>query len=93
MQIWSQKKKATKCVKKWIWEGLGLHLEGVWDGLGRLLGTSGRFLAVFLVFKIEFFLNMGLQWPPRGLLDRFWVDLGRVWGGFRRIFGGFEALF
>ena len=50
MQILNGKKKATKCFKKWIWEGLGLHLGGVWDGLGRLLGTSRRLGAVFWVF-------------------------------------------
>ena len=50
MQILSIKKKATKCFKTWIWEGLGLYLGGVWDGLVRLLGTFEGFFAVFLVF-------------------------------------------
>ena len=50
MQILSSKKKATKCLKTWIWEGLGLYLGGVWGGLVRLLVTFGRFFAVFLVF-------------------------------------------
>ena len=39
MQIGSGKKKATKCLEKWIWKGLGLYLDGVWDGLGPLLGA------------------------------------------------------
>ena len=38
-----------------IWEDLGLHLGGGWDGLGRLLATFGRPLVVFLVFKIQLF--------------------------------------
>ena len=50
MQIVNRKIKAQKRLKKWIWEGLGLHLGGVWDGLGRLLGALGRLLAVFGVF-------------------------------------------
>ena len=39
MQILGREQKATKCIKEWIWEGLGLHLGGGWRGLGRLLGT------------------------------------------------------
>ena len=59
MQIWSWKFKAKKSIKNWIWEALGLHLGRVWEGLGRLLGPLGRFLAVFLTFKIELFLSIG----------------------------------
>ena len=69
--------------------GLGLHLGGVWDGLGRLLGTFGRFWTVFLVFYIDLFSSIGLRWGPRGLLDQFWVDFGRSWEGFGRILQGF----
>jgi len=50
MQILDVKKKAPKWLQNWIWEGLGLRLGGIWDGLGGLLGIFGRFLAVFLVF-------------------------------------------
>jgi hypothetical protein len=37
-------------LKKWLWDGLGLHLGRFWDSLGPLWGTFGRFLVVFLVF-------------------------------------------
>ena len=50
MQIWIGTKTIPKYPKKWIWEGLGLHLGGVWDGLGRPLGTFERFLVAFLIF-------------------------------------------
>ena len=50
MLFFDVKKKAPNLLKKWIWEGLGLHLGRVWDGLGRLLGALGRFLVAFLVF-------------------------------------------
>ena len=55
MQIWSGKIKAKKSLKNWIWEGLGLHLGGFWEGPGRLLGALGRFLAVLLAFKNQLF--------------------------------------
>jgi len=57
-------------------------LGRVWDGPGPLLGALGRLLAVFGTFKVELFSSMGPRWALRGLLDRFWVDLGRHLGGF-----------
>ena len=45
MQILNVKKKAPKWLQNWIWEGLGLRLGGIWDSLGGLLGTFGRFFA------------------------------------------------
>ena len=102
MQFRSGEKKATKCLTKWIREGLGLHLEGGWDGLGRLLATFGRFLVVLGMFWISLLSSIGLRWGPEGLLDRFWKgsgkilggfgeDLGRVWAGFGKIFFSFSA--
>ena len=32
-------------LQKWFWEGLGLHLGGVWACLGRLVGALGGFWA------------------------------------------------
>ena len=55
MQFWNGKIKAKKSLKNWIWEGLGLHLGGFWEGPGRLLGALGRFLAVLLAFKNQLF--------------------------------------
>ena len=83
------KKNTIKCLKKLILECLGLHLGRVWDGLGRLLGTFGRFLAVLWGVKINLFSNMGLRWGPRSLLNRFW----KVLGGFGKDFGGKGAGF
>ena len=88
MQILTSKKIIQKSHKNRFWEGLGPHLGGVWDGLGPLLGALGRLLAVFWTFKIELFSSMGPRWAPRGLLDRFWVDLGRDLGGFWEDLGG-----
>ena len=80
MQILNKEKQAKKSLKNQIWEGLGLHLGVVWDGLGPLWVALGRFLLVFLVFKIELFSSMGPRWAPRGLLDGFWIDFGKGWG-------------
>ena len=41
LQILSCKKNVQKSLKKWIWEGLGLHFGRVWDGLGPLFGGLG----------------------------------------------------
>ena len=61
----------------------------LWDGLGPHLGALGRLLVVFWTFKIQFFSGIGPRWAPRGLLNRFWVDLGKDWGGFLEHLGGF----
>ena len=42
MQIWNRKIKSKKSLNNRFWEGFGLHLGGVWDALGRLLGASWR---------------------------------------------------
>ena len=74
--------EGPKYPKKWIWEGLGLHLERVWGGLGPLLAALGRLLLVFWTFNMQLFSSMGPTLAPRGLLDRFWDRLGRIWAGF-----------
>ena len=93
MQIWNLKKTAQKSHKNWFWEGLGPHLGRVWDGLGPLLGALGRLWVVFWTFKIQLFSSMGPRWAPRGLLDRFWVDLGKDLGGFWKDLGRFGEEF
>ena len=92
--------KNQKSIKNWIWEGLGLHLGGVWDGLGRLLDTFGRFLAVFWVFQIILFSNMGQHGPKMSskrplasIFARFWKGLGRILGGFGKVLEHFLKLF
>ena len=55
MHFWSGEIEAKKSPKNWIWEGLGLHLGGVWERLWRLLGALGPFLAVFGAFKSQLF--------------------------------------
>ena len=67
----------------------------VWGSLGPLLGALGRLLAVFGTFKIKLFSSIGPRWAAKGLLARFWVDLGKVlkrfWAdleGFGRVLGG-----
>ena len=92
--------KNKKSIKNWIWEGLGLHLGGVWDGLGRLLGTFGRFLAVLGVFYIILFSNMGQHGPKMSskrplasILGRFWKGLGRILEGFGKVLEDFLKLF
>ena len=55
MQFWSGEMEAKKSSKNLIWEGLGLHLGGVWERLWRLSGALGPFLAVFWAFKSQLF--------------------------------------
>ena len=80
-------------LQKWFWEGLGLHLGGVWASLGRLVGALGGFLAVFWAFKFKLCARIAPTWAPRGLLDRFWHHLGGSWEGFERILALFERDF
>ena len=89
MQSWRGKNNVPKLLKQWIWGGLGLHLGGVWDGLGPLMGALGRLLAVFWTFKDELFSSMRTRWALRGLLDRFGVDSGRDLEGFGGDLGRF----
>ena len=76
----------------WILEGLELHLERIWDALGRSWASSWRSwtaLGCFLDVQNPIFFR---EWPKmvsRGLLNRFWVDLGKDWGGFLEHMGGF----
>ena len=81
MQIWKRKIKCKKSTENWFWERVGLHLGGVWDSLVPLLGSLVRFWAVFWAFEIKLREWNDPRWAPRGLLDRFWVHLGRVLGG------------
>ena len=71
MQNWNWKKTSKKCFKNWIRKGLGLHLGGVWDALGRLLVAPERFLVTFLTFKIDMFYDIAPREPPSSLFSRF----------------------
>ena len=73
---------------------------GGWRRFGRLLGFQvgamlaildalGRFLAAFWTFGIQLFLSMGPRQAPKGLLDRFWTDFGRIWEALGRIWANF----
>ena len=85
MQILDVKNKAPKWLQNWIWEGLGLRLGGIWDGLGGLLGTFGGFLAVFWCSESAFF-HASVQ---DGVQEAFWSDFGGFWEGLGWILGGF----
>ena len=89
MQNWNIKIIAEKSHKNWIWEGLGLDLGVVWDGLELLLDALGSFFAVSLAFKIELFSNMDPRWAPKGLLDGFGIDFGESGEGFGRFWANF----
>ena len=78
MQIYDQKKQAQKLFKNLIWEGLGLHLGGVWDALERLAATFGRILTACWTFQIISFKTMGQD----GLQEAFWMAFGSILGGF-----------
>ena len=97
MQFWSWKKSIQKSNKNLFWESLGFHLRGVWGHLGPPLDAFGRRLAVYWPFKIDLLSGIGPKWAPRGLLDGFWLALGRFWEGLGKVcgeiwedFGSFE---
>ena len=87
MQIWNWTKSVQKSYQNQFGEGLGLYLGGVWDRLGLPLGAFGRLLAAFWTFKIELFSRICPKWAPGGLLDGFWLALGRFWEGLGRVCG------
>ena len=87
MQIYDQKKTSAKIVQK-------SDLGGSWAPFGRGLGRSGascgHFWAHFdclLGVPNHIFLKQWSKMAPRGLLDGFWIDFGRVWGGFGCVLG------
>ena len=84
----SWKIHAQKSLQTRLWDGLGLDLGGFWGALGRLLRALGHFLSVFWAFKIELRSRIRPRWDPRGLLDRFWMNVGRFWGDFEVGLGG-----
>ena len=90
MQILNLEKNHPKHAKKWIWEGLGLNLGGVWDALGRLLAALGRLLLIFVDVLNDVFFKHGSKMdsktPFGSILGGSWKDLGRIWGGFGKEF-------
>ena len=89
MRNWNRKIIAEILHKNLIWEGLGLDLGVVWDGLELLFDALGSFFAVSLAFKIELFSNMDPRWAPKGLLEGLGVDFGGSGEGFKRIWPNF----
>ena len=87
LQIWSWTKSIQKYNKNQFGEDLGVYLGGVWGRLGPPLGAFGRLLAAFGTFKVELLSSIGPKWAPRGLLDGFWVALGRFWEGLGKVCG------
>ena len=63
MQILNNKNMTTKCLKKWIWEGLGPLFRNLFLFFAHLKSAS-LFRSIFFYF---------LQ-----ILVGFWVDLGRI---------------
>ena len=92
MQIWNRKIKPKKLQKKWIWEGLGVHLGRVWDALGRLMATFSQFWAYF--GRIWAFFGRSKSylfqaWVRNELQEAFWVDFGSLLKGLGKVLGGF----
>ena len=81
MQIWKGKNSAPKLLQKLIWGSLGLHLGGVWEVLGPLLGILGGSLGALgsLLRVIE--AKMSSKRPFGWILGCFAKVLGRFWEG------------
>ena len=78
MKILHKQNNVQKSLKNWFGEGLGLHLGGVWDGLGPLLGALGRLLDASWALKSQ-------QYHDTSDFFRFLVDLGKDFGGFGKV--------
>ena len=53
-------------------------MGGVWEGLGRLLGTLGPSLAVFLEFRNSAAAGSSELLGQDGLKEAFWIDFGVI---------------
>ena len=83
----------------WILEGLELHLERIWDALGRSWASSWRSwtaLGCFLDVQKPIFFR---QWPKMGfkrasesILGRFGKGLGMIFGAHGRVWGRFSFI-
>ena len=62
-------------------------MGGVWESLGRLLGTLGPSLAVFLEFRNSAAAGSSELLGQDGLQEAFWIDFGAILGGFREVLG------
>ena len=78
MQNWNGQIKVRMSLESWNWQGLKLHLEQVWDGLGLLLGASwlsGASLGrPVVIFKIDW-SKMVSKRPFKSIWDRTWKFL------------------
>ena len=83
MQNAHRKMTAKKNVKKWVWDGLGLHLGRLWAGLGTLWAARGRLLERPGALWGPCWALLGRPWGALGaffaLRARFWRDFGRIW--------------
>ena len=89
MQISNREICRKKPYQNSIWEGVGLFCWGVWNGLGRLLGTLGCLLPVFFRRKSICFATLvqhGLQEPVGTDFGKVLEGSGRAWGRFLDLF-------
>ena len=70
MQNCSKEKRPQNHSKNRIWGGLGLHLAGVWEGLGDLLKALGPSCSFFGWSKSSFFE----AWVQDELQKASWID-------------------
>ena len=59
MQNLLRENMAPKRLKRRIWDGLGLHLGGVWGGLESLVGALGGSLGALGVLLGRFWAFLG----------------------------------
>ena len=86
MQNMLRKKIIPKTLEKWIRDGLGLYLGGVWDDLGPLEGALWALLGCS-------WASFGRSWGQDELQEAFWMDFGLLWEGFGTVLGRFGNQF
>ena len=83
----------------WILEGLELHLERIWDALGRSLASSWRswtalgcFLDVQNTIFFRLWPKMGFKRASESILGPFGKGLRRIFGAHGRVWGRFSFI-
>ena len=84
----------------WILEGLELHLEGIWDALGRSWASSwhswtplGCFLDVQNPIFFRHWPKIGSKRASESILGRFGKGLGKIFGAFGMVWWRLSFIF
>ena len=90
-KITIRKEKPKNCSKKYIWEGLGLHLGRGLASISLGLGTWAVLWALWAFLGLFFGRSKSLPlqaWAQDGIQEASGIDLGSILDGFGEVWGG-----